>query len=131
MYIKICKGDAINLNFKILEYKIPDFDVLAGNKVNEVEEVINLIAECGYPFKIIGLSEKERNYLVKYFHDYFTETDADYGILAKCLDIPYKYEWYVTSENDNVEHIADYLEHEKSMVIWAEKCIEFLEEKES
>ena len=129
MYVKICKGDAVSLNFKIVEYKIPDYQMFAGFKVDEVGEVIGLIAECGYPFKIIGISEEEKDYLVKYFHDYFLETEADYGILRKCLDVQWKNVWYVVSEGNYVVRIVDYLENQKIMANWAEKCIEFLKEK--
>ena len=127
MYVKICKGDAVSLNFKILEYKIPDYQMFAGNRINEVEEVISLIVECGYPYKIMGISEKEKDYLVGYFHDYFLETEADYSILRKCLE--WKNAWYVTSERDDVVRIADYLEHVECMANWAKECIKFLKEK--
>lgn len=130
MYIKVCKGDAVSLCFKIVEYKVPEFEIIKGERDDEVGKVINLIAECGYPFQVIGISEKERNYMVRYFHDYYTETEADYGILAKCLDVSWKNTWFVSNDGGyDVVRIADYLEHTKLMSNWAEKCIEFLKEK--
>lgn len=128
MYIKVCKGDAISLNFKIIEYKIPEFEIIGGERDDEIGEVISLIAECGYPFQIIGISEKERNYMTRYFQEYYTE--VNYGILEKCLEVSWKNSWFVTLEDDNVVRIADYLEHVRLMSNWAEKCIEFLKEKE-
>lgn len=133
MYIKICKGDAISLNFEIVEYKIPEFEMLNKERDKEVSRIIDLIADCGYPFQIIGISEKERNYMVRYFNIHFTETDVNYGILAKCLDmftISWENTWYICNEGGyDVIRIADYLEHTKLMTNWAEKCIEFLKEK--
>lgn len=130
MYIKVCKGDAINLNFKIIEYKVPEFEIIGGERDDEVGEVISLIAECGYPFQVIGISKKERDYMDRYFHEYYVE--VDYGILRKCLDVSWKNTWFVTNFNGyDVIRIADYLEHTKRMVNWAEKCIEFLKEKEN
>lgn len=129
MYIKVCKGDAISLNFKIIEYKVPEFEIIGGERDDEVGEIIGLIAECGYPFQVIGISEKERNYMTRYFHEYYTE--VNYGILAKCLEVSWKNSWLVTREDDNVVRIADYLEHVRLMSNWAEKCIEFLKEKEN
>lgn len=130
MYIKVCKGDAINLNFKIIEYKIPEFEIIGGKKDDEVGEVTSLIAECGYPFQVIGISKKERDYICEHFKDDFNI--INYGILRKCLDISWKNTWFVTNfDGCDVVRIADYLEHTKRMVNWAEKCIEFLKEKEN
>lgn len=33
MYIKVCKGDAISLNFKIIEYKVPEFEIIGGKEM--------------------------------------------------------------------------------------------------
>ena len=130
MYIKVCKGDAISLNFKIIEYKIPEFEIIGGKRDNEVGEVISLIAECGYPFQVIGISEKEKDYMVRHFMEHFEE--VDYSILRKCLDVSWKNTWFVVRDDGhNVLRIADYLEYAELMVNWAEKCIEFLKEKEN
>ena len=130
MYIKICKGDAISLNFKIIEYKIPEFEIIGGERDDEVGEVMDLIAECGYPFQVIGISEKEKDYMVRYFNECYDE--VNYGILRKCLNVSWKNTWFVTKfDGCDVIRIADYLEFTKHMVNWAEKCIEFLKEKEN
>lgn len=130
MYIKVCKGDSINLNFKIIEYKVPEFEIIGGERDDEVGEVINLIAECGYPFQVIGISEKEKDYMVRYFNEYYDE--VNYGILRECLNVSWKNTWFVTKiDGSDIMHIADYLEFTKRMVNWAEKCIEFLKEKEN
>lgn len=130
MYIKVCKGDSISLNFKIIEYKVPEFEIIGGERDDEVGEVISLIAECGCPFQVIGISEKEKDYMVRYFNECYDE--VDYGILTKCLNVSWKNTWFVTKfDGCDVIRIADYLEHTKRMVNWAEKCIEFLKEKEN
>lgn len=134
MYIKVCKGDAISLNFKIIEYKIPEFEIIGGKRDNEVDEVISLIAECGYPFQVIGISEKEKDYMVRHFNECYDECyyEVNYGILRKCLNVSWKNTWFVTKgDGCDVLRIADYLEHAELMVNWAEKCIEFLKEKEN
>lgn len=129
MYIKVCKGDAISLNFKIIEYKVPEFEIIGGERDDEVNEVISLIAECGYPFQVIGISEKEKDYMFRYFKDVFDA--VNYGILRKCLDVSWKNTWFVSSDGGyDVLRIADYLEHAELMANWAEKCIKFLKEKE-
>jgi len=127
MYIKVCKNDAISLNFKIIEYKVPEFEIIEGERDDEVSEVISLIAECGYPFQVMGLSEKEKDYMVRYFHEAFT--DVNYGILARCLEVPWKNSWFIAREDGHVVRITDYLEQAELMVNWTEKCIEFLKEK--
>lgn len=129
MYIKVCRGNAIDLCFKIIEYKIPEFEIIGGERDDEVNEIISLIAERGYPFQVIGISEKEKNYMTRYFHECYTE--VNYGILAKCLEVSWKNSWFVTYEDGNVVRIADYLEQVRLMSNWVEKCIEFLKEKEN
>ena len=133
MYIKVCKGDAISLNFKIIEYKVPEFEIIGGERDDEVGEVINLIAECGYPFQVMGISEKERNYIVRYYCEYYAaESVVNCDILRKCLNVSWKNMWFVTNDGGyDVVRIVDYLEHVELMTNWAEKCIEFLKEKEN
>lgn len=134
MYIKVCKGNAINLCFEIIEYKVPEFEIVKGERDIEVGEVIHLIAECGYPFQVIGISEKEKNYMIRYFNDndYYTEWEINCNILKKCLNVSWKNAWFVTNVGGyDIVRIADYLEHIKLMSNWAEKCIEFLKEKEA
>lgn len=78
----------------------------------------------------MGISEKERNYMTRYFHEYYTE--ENYDILTRCLEVSWKNSWFVAREDGyNVVRIADYLEHTRLMSNWAEKCIEFLKEKEN
>lgn len=130
MYIKVCRGNAINLNFEIIEYKVPEFEIIGGERDDEVGEVIHLITECGYPFQVIGISEKERNYMIRYFNDYYAEWEINCDILRKCLNVSWKNTWFVTNTGGyDVVRIADYLEHMKLMSNWAEKCIEFLKEE--
>lgn len=129
MYIKVCKDDAIGFNFKIIEYKVPEFEIIGGERDDEVGEVINLIAEWGYPFQVIGISEKEKDYMVRYFNEYYDE--VNYGILRKCLNVSQKNMWFITKANGyDVIHIADHLKYAERIVNWTEKCIEFLKEKE-
>ena len=68
--------------------------------------------------------------MVRHFMEHFEE--VDYSILRKCLDVSWKNTWFVVRDDGhNVLRIADYLEYAELMVNWAEKCIEFLKEKEN